>query len=65
MPLLEIWRSASTTTGYSPKRRWKEIARILDMPQIKVFEVATFYTMYNLRRAASITCNSARPRLAG
>lgn len=26
----------------------EEIARILDMPRIKVFEVATFYTMYNL-----------------
>ena len=26
----------------------KYIAKYLDMPYIKVYEVATFYTMYNL-----------------
>ena len=26
----------------------KHIGKLLDMPYIKVYEVATFYTMYNL-----------------
>jgi NADH-quinone oxidoreductase subunit E len=26
----------------------KHIGKILDMPYVKVYEVATFYTMYNL-----------------
>ncbi|MBU6474397.1 MAG: NADH-quinone oxidoreductase subunit NuoE [Alphaproteobacteria bacterium] len=34
--------------GWIPEAAMEEIARILDMPRIKVFEVATFYTMYNL-----------------
>ncbi len=34
--------------GWIPEVAMEEIARILDMPRVKVFEVATFYTMYNL-----------------
>lgn len=34
--------------GWIPEAAMEEIGRILDMPRIKVFEVATFYTMYNL-----------------
>ncbi len=34
--------------NWIPEAAMEEIARILDMPRIKVFEVATFYTMYNL-----------------
>lgn len=35
--------------GWIPEAAMEEIGRILDMPRIKVFEVATFYTMYNLQ----------------
>jgi len=34
--------------GWIPRAAMDEIARILNMPKIKVYEVATFYSMYNL-----------------
>jgi len=34
--------------GWIPRAAMDEIARILSMPPIKVYEVATFYSMYNL-----------------
>ena len=34
--------------NWIPLSAMKYIANILDMPYIKVYEVATFYTMYNL-----------------
>ena len=34
--------------GWVPKPAIEKIASILDMPDIRVLEVATFYTMYNL-----------------
>lgn len=47
MPLLDI--AQVQHGGWIPEAAMEEIARILDMPSIKVFEVATFYTMYNLK----------------
>lgn len=35
--------------GWIPTAAMDEIARILDVNKVKVYEVATFYTMYNLR----------------
>lgn len=46
MPLLDI--AQRQHDNWIPEAAMEEIARILDMPRIKVFEVATFYTMYNL-----------------
>ena len=46
MPLLEL--AQRQHDNWIPEAAMEEIARILDMPRIKVFEVATFYTMYNL-----------------
>lgn len=46
MPLLEM--AQRQHDNWIPEAAMEEIARILDMPKIKVFEVATFYTMYNL-----------------
>lgn len=46
MALLEI--AQRQNDNWIPEAAMEEIARILDMPRIKVFEVATFYTMYNL-----------------
>lgn len=34
--------------GWIPRAAMDEIARILDVPPIKVYEVATFYSMYNI-----------------
>ena len=34
--------------GWIPRAAMDEIAKILSMPNIKVYEVATFYSMYNL-----------------
>ena len=46
MPLLML--AQDQHDGWIPEAAMEEIARLLDMPRIKVFEVATFYTMYNL-----------------
>jgi NADH-quinone oxidoreductase subunit E len=46
MPLLDI--AQNQNGGWIPEAAMEEIGRLLDMPRIKVFEVATFYTMYNL-----------------
>ncbi|HNS44937.1 MAG TPA: NADH-quinone oxidoreductase subunit NuoE, partial [Alphaproteobacteria bacterium] len=34
--------------GWIPRAAMDEIARLLDIPAVKVYEVATFYSMYNL-----------------
>ena len=34
--------------GWIPRAAMDEIARIVDVPPMKVYEVATFYSMYNL-----------------
>ncbi len=57
MPLLDIAqrqvgedgaRANPPFGGWIPRAAMDEIARILSMPKIKVYEVATFYSMYNL-----------------
>lgn len=47
MPLLDI--AQNQNDDWIPEAAMEEIGHILDMPRIKVFEVATFYTMYNLQ----------------
>ena len=47
MPLLDI--AQRQNDGWIPEAAMEEIGRILEMPRIKVFEVATFYTMYHLQ----------------
>ena len=46
MPLLDL--AQRQHDNWIPEAAMEEIARILEVPRIKVFEVATFYTMYNL-----------------
>ncbi len=46
MPLLYI--AQKQNNNWIPLPAMKYIAKFLDMPYIKVYEVATFYTMYNL-----------------
>ena len=47
MPLLD--QAQRQHDNWIPEAAMEEIARILDVPRIRVFEVATFYTMYNLQ----------------
>ena len=46
MPLLYL--AQRQNNNWIPLAAMKYIAKFLDMPYIKVYEVATFYTMYNL-----------------
>lgn len=46
MPLLDL--AQRQHDNWIPTAAMIKIAEILDMPEIRVFEVATFYTMYNL-----------------
>lgn len=44
MPLLDLGQRQAGFTSISVMN---EVARILEMPPMRVYEVATFYTMYN------------------
>ena len=46
MPFLYL--AQRQNNNWIPLSAMKYIAKFLDMPYIKVYEVATFYTMYNL-----------------
>ncbi|NBX65731.1 MAG: NADH-quinone oxidoreductase subunit NuoE [Proteobacteria bacterium] len=48
MPLLDLVMR-ETEGQWIPEVAMEEIAKILEMPRIKVFEVATFYSMFILR----------------
>ena len=45
MPLLDL--AQRQHDNWIPRAAMEHIAEILDMPAMKVYEVATFYTMYN------------------
>lgn len=47
MPLLDL--AQRQNNNWVSKDIIAKIAEILDMPEIKVYEVASFYTMYNLK----------------
>ncbi len=46
IPLL--WRAQEQAGGWLPQKAIEAVADRLDMPYIRVLEVATFYTMFNL-----------------
>ncbi len=46
MPLLDLAQRQSE--GWLPRAAMDHVAEMLGMPRIRVYEVATFYTMYNL-----------------
>ena len=46
MPLLSI--AQSQNNGWLPKKAIKYVSDFLEIPEIKVLEIATFYSMYNL-----------------
>ena len=46
MPLLDM--AQRQNDGWIPRAAMDEIALILDMPDVNVYEVASFYSMYNM-----------------
>ena len=46
LPLLDL---AQRQQGWVPIAAMNHVAELLDMPRIRVYEVATFYTMFQLR----------------
>ncbi len=46
IPLL--WRAQKQAGGWLPQKAIEHVAELLGMARIRVFEVATFYTMFNL-----------------
>ncbi|SDR31844.1 NADH dehydrogenase subunit E [Rhizobiales bacterium GAS113] len=46
IPLL--WKAQEQAGGWTPRKAIEEVAAMLDMPFIRVMEIATFYTMFNL-----------------
>lgn len=44
MPVLDLGQRQH---GYTSISVMNEVARLLEMPPMRVYEVATFYTMYN------------------
>jgi len=68
MPLLDLVQRQSADTnkktgGWISTAAMNEIAKILDVSEMKVYEVATFYTMYNLRPVGkyNIQCCTTTP----
>jgi NADH-quinone oxidoreductase subunit E len=46
IPLL--WRAQEQSGGWLPQKAMEHVADLLAMPRMRVLEVATFYTMFNL-----------------
>ncbi len=46
IPLL--WRAQEQAGGWVPEAAIEYVAKFLDLPNIRVLEIATFYTMFNL-----------------
>jgi len=47
--LVQSQMKRETGSAWVPRAAMDEVARLLGMPPIRVYEVATFYTMFNLR----------------
>ena len=62
IPLL--WRAQEQAGGWLPQKAIEAVAELLGMAKIRVLEVATFYTMFNLAGRANSTCSSAARRRA-
>jgi NADH-quinone oxidoreductase subunit E len=43
-----LWRAQAQNDYWLPRAAIEQVAAMLDMPKIRVLEVATFYTMFNL-----------------
>ena len=61
MPLLDLGQRQHGFTSISVMN---EVARLLEMPPMRVYEVATFYTMYNRNPVGRFhvqCCTTVRP----
>ena len=67
IPLL--WRAQEQHDGWLPEPAIRYVADMLDMPYIRVFEIATFYTMFQLapvgRKAHVQVCGTTPCMLRG
>src|SRR5256885_7290586 len=67
IPLL--WRAQEQAGGWLPQKAIEHVADFLDMANIRVLEVATFYTMFLLspvgRKAHVQVCGTTPCRLRG
>jgi NADH-quinone oxidoreductase subunit E len=43
-----LWRAQEQSGGWLPEKAIEVVAKMLDLPKIRVLEIATFYTMFNL-----------------
>src|SRR5262249_23095781 len=43
-----LWRAQEQAGGWLPQKAIEHVAQMLGMARIRVLEVATFYTMFNL-----------------
>ena len=58
IPLL--WRAQEQAGGWLPQKAIEHVADMLGMAHIRVLEVATFYTMFNLEPVGEIPCADVR-----
>ncbi|MEM8664950.1 MAG: NADH-quinone oxidoreductase subunit NuoE, partial [Pseudomonadota bacterium] len=49
-----LWRAQEQNNGWLPEPAIRLVADMLDMPYIRVFEIATFYTMFQLQPVGSV-----------
>jgi NADH-quinone oxidoreductase subunit E len=67
IPLL--WRAQEQSGGWVPQKAIEAVAEILDMAKIRVLEIATFYTMFQLspvgRKAHIQVCGTTPCMLRG
>jgi NADH-quinone oxidoreductase subunit E len=64
-----LWRAQEQSRGWLPQKAIEHVAGLLDMAQIRVLEVATFYTMFQLapvgRKAHVQLCGTTPCMLRG
>lgn len=64
-----LWRAQEQHDGWVPEAAIRVVADMLDMPYIRVLEVATFYTMFQLapvgKKAHVQVCGTTPCRLRG
>src|ERR1700761_2711517 len=64
-----LWRGQEQHEGWVPEAAIRAVADLLDMPYIRVLEVATFYTMFQLqpvgKKAHVQVCGTTPCRLRG
>ncbi len=64
-----LWRAQEQHEGWVPEAALRVVADMLDMPYIRVLEIATFYTMFQLqpvgKKAHVQVCGTTPCRLRG